>query len=480
MMQTKDPRSSQRASDIGQPVSSGRPIEERKKGSLGVGGLVLIGMGGIIGAGFFLGAGLPIRTAGPAVLLAYLIGAVVMAQVTGALASLAVNDVEQGTFVTYAKKYVGRFAGFLEGWAYYVASIMTIASESVAMAIFSHMWVTEFPMWLLSAVYAAIVIGINAWGVRNFGRVESVMSVMKLAALIGFIVCIAYLLFSHHQPVTVSGARDMPHAGQLFSRGFFANGSSGLFQSMLIVIFAYAGIGVFASATTEMRRPSDISKAAWITVIGLSALYILSIGLLLFEIPWQHISTTKSPFVSALQQTGVPLLGGAFNLIILIASFSVMAGAVFSANQILQSLGRGGQGPKFVLWTTKRGMPYGALGITTLCVGVTILISFLLPANVYNFLISASSFLTFLNWFLILWAFLGWRRQSQSGTRRISSLSFGQPVATILTMMFIVFLTVYALMQPDQRLGFYAFCGIALLLSMCYVLVPRLRRGKLD
>ncbi len=444
------------------PAGGAKP---NSHGTLHVPGLVLIGIGGIIGAGFFLGSGLPIRTAGPAVLLAFLFGALVNAQVTGALTSLAIDDPQPGAFMTYAKKYLGPYAGFLEGWTYYIASVMTIASEAVAMSIFSHLWIPFVPLWVLTVVYALVVLLINAFGVRNFGRVESLMSVLKIGALVGFIIFIGLLGLHPHY----AGSAARAHSGALLSGRFFPRGVGGLFQSMLIVIFAYAGIGVFSTAASEMRNPKDISKAAWITVLGLTVLYIMSIGLTLMVIPWRQISTSKSPFVMALEQAGTPVLGDIFNFIVLIASFSVMAGAVFSANQILRGLGAARQAPPFVVRVNHRGTGMGALAVTTLGVGLTIVISYLLPANVYEFLISASSFLTFLYWFVILWAFLVWRRHRTPHGAHVSSLAFGHPISTLVIMVFILFMTGYALLQPQQRLGFYAFATLFVLISSGYV-----------
>ena len=227
-----------RKQEVGRVVSGGR-----SPGSLGVPGLVLIAVGGVIGAGFFLGVGLPIRMAGPSVLLAFAIGAVVMAQVVGALSSLAIDDPEKGTFMAYAQKYVGNYAGFLQGWCYYIASILTISSESVAMSIFTHLWIHAIPGWVMTSVYAAIVIVINAFGVRNFDRVESLISVVKISALVGFILCIGFmLLFVKGTLRGMAGAA--PPCGRW--RRIFRHGSHRAFSVDAHCNLAYAGVGVFA------------------------------------------------------------------------------------------------------------------------------------------------------------------------------------------------------------------------------------------
>lgn len=474
-------RKMQKASHGVRPVGSiGRVStgEDRPTGTLGVPELVFVSVGGIIGAGFFLGSGAPIHTAGPAVLLAYLLGGLVTAQVIGVLATLSVNDPEQGSFMTYARLYIGNYAGFLNGWSYYVASILTIASEAVAMSIFTKLWLPHIPSWCMASTYAIVILAINAFGVKNFGRVESFMSVVKIAALVGFVVYVGFwlangsVLHASRAPVAGPGAF-VPGTG-----GFFPKGASGVFKSMLIVIFAYGGIGVFATAAPQMRHPKEIDRAAWLTVGILVFLYLASIGLLLLVVPWQYMGTAHSPFVVALASLGVPVLAQIFNAAILVAAFSVMAGAVFAANQILLGLGSQRNAPRFVTRTNRRGTSYGALAATASSLGVAILVSFLLPGSVYNFLISATSFLTFLNWFLILWSFLSWRRQSRDKHVRMSSLAFGQPAASLITMLLILAMTGYALLEPDQRLGFFAFLAVALLISGAFFIQSRSFRRR--
>lgn len=219
-------------------------------------GLILVGVGGIIGAGFFLGCGLPIRMAGPGVLVAFVIGGLVTAQVVGALTSIAVHHPVKGSFTVYSNTYIGRFAGFLQGWTYYLTGILTITSEAVAMGIFTKLWLPFLPVGLAASIYAVFIVLLNAIGMKNFTRVESVMSVVKIAALVGFIlyalILVASLWFGH-------GAGHLSGISQTTSGGargsFLPTGFRGVMQSMLIVIFAYGGIGVFASATAENQEP---------------------------------------------------------------------------------------------------------------------------------------------------------------------------------------------------------------------------------
>ncbi|MCL6626047.1 MAG: amino acid permease [Alicyclobacillus shizuokensis] len=452
--------------------TSSRTRMEQRYG-VSEGSLVFIGVGGIIGAGFFLGCGLPIQTAGPSVLLAFVIAALVTGQVIGALTSIASNHPVRGSFQAYPAMYLGKFVGFLQGWTYYLTSILTISSEAVAMGVFVKEWLPRFPVGLMASVFAAIIVVINAVGVQNFTRVESIMSAVKIAALAGFIVYAAVIVLTKWLGSSVGSL--LAPAGS-YAGGFWPTGFAGMMKSMLVVIFTFAGIGVFATGMGEIRDPKQIDNAGMWTVGLLAVLYIASIMLLLFFIPWNQVTTSSSPFVDALRRSGIPALAQVFNAAILVAAFSVMAGSLYSANEILCSLGEEGDAPRFVTRRSERGTPYLALVVSAACIGLSLALSLLLPTNLYNFLISASSFLTLLNWFVILCTFLVWRHKSGDRKAFTSKLAFGQPVSTVITMLLLVVLAGYALLQRDQRIAFYVFVVLCTAIASSYLFVRRRAR----
>ncbi len=448
----------------------GRRVASADHGDMSFRELVLIGIGGIVGAGYFLGAGSPIRTAGPSVLIAFLVGGFITAQTAGALITLSLDHAEEGSFQAYSARYLGTLMGYLQGWFYYLGSLLTISSEAVASAIFVRVWLPHLPLAVMSYTFAGIVILINVFGVKNFGIVESWMSVVKIAALVGFIVVAALLAFGWH-----AGPGHASTSTSALHTGFFATGVHGVLQSMLIVIFTFGGIGVFGTAAVRIKNPKRLDAGGMTTISLLTLLYLLSIGGLLLVMPWQTVSTKVSPFVQALQYSGLHVFADILNGVILVAAFSVMAGSVFSANQILVNLGRTGDAPRFVgHLSPQRQTAYGAMLFTALGVGIFIGMSYVLPSEVYQFLISASSFFTFFNWFIILATMLAWRRKT--GKRRFSRLSFGHPVSTYVTMALIAFLAIYALTDYSQRMGFYACLAMAFLVVLGYVFGTRRHR----
>lgn len=434
----------------------------RDKDAMSAANLYWVGLGGIIGAGFFLASGLSIQQAGPGVIIAYMLGALLVGQVAGAITTLSVNHPVRGSFRVYAEEFLGPYFGFMVGWAFWISSILGIGSETIAMSIFTTYWLPTVPIWLTALVFAAVVIGLNAFGVKNFGRIESLMSIVKVAALAGFIIVGLLTLFGvfvSKQPV---GTRVLLGHG-----GFLPYGMSGVLRSMLIVIFAYAGISIVAMASSEVVDPEKtIPKATLRVVLSLVILYVLSVFVVTSMQPWTSISANQSPFVAALSVIDLPWLAAIMNAIILVAAFSVMTGAFFGAMTMLISLGDAGQAPRLFGRPAKNGVFYWSLLAGAVGVLLTVLVSYLLPAKVYDYITSASAYFSFLNWSTILACFLLLLRRKER--EYISPLSFGTPWMTWITLVIIVVLFGFSLTVVDQRMGFYAFLGFILIISVGY------------
>ncbi len=442
---------------------------KQPKHSLSTAGLVWVGLGGIIGAGFFLASGLPINQAGPGVIFAYLLGGLLMAQVGGALTSMSVNHPVRGSFRVYAQEFLGSYMGFYLGWAFWVSSILAIGSETTAMAIFARLWLPNVPVWLLTIIFSAIVIALNAFGVKKFGKIESLMSVVKVCALALFVV-LGVMAFSGF----VSTTRPVGLGTLLGSGGLFPKGIAGWSESMLIVIFAYGGISVVALATSEVEDPKrSIPRAMLWVVVSLIVLYIASLLVIMSLVPWTTITVQESPFVVALQAVNLPVLPSIMNAIILVAAFSVMVGAFFAAMTMLVSLGEAREAPVFVTRKGRNGVFHGSLVLTGLGVLATVTVSYFLPSKVYAYLTSASAYFSFLNWGTILVSFLVWRKKSAGIERYESPLAFGAPWATWASLGVIGVLFIYSLGVVDQRMGFYAALALTLLISAAYFLLYR-------
>jgi len=432
-------------------------------------GLMWIGLGGIIGAAFFLASGLPINYAGPGVVFAYLLGGLLTIQIAGALTALSVNHPVRGSFKVYAEEILGSFMGFFLGWTFWISAILSIGSETVAMAIFSKLWFPNMPVWLLTLVYSGIVIILNAFGLKSFGKVESLMSIIKVAALGLFIIVGIAAMFGVFTAAHPVGIKTL-----LGNGGMLPHGLGGVIKSMLIVVFAYSGISVVALASSEVREPRrDIPKAMLAVLVILIFLYVGAILTVVSLIPWNEVSANKSPFVTALESINLPFAPSIMNAVILVAAFSVMTGTYFSAIMMLVSLGVAHQAPAFVAKQSKNGVFYGSLILTSVGLVAIIIASYILPGKIYAYLTSASAYFSFLYLGTILLCFLLWRKTVAKQDVYQSPLAFGAPWSTVITLGIIIVLFVFSLGITDQRMGFYFALGFSVIISIAYLILRR-------
>lgn len=438
----------------------GEKPDEAGRSGLNAVSLAGLGIGGVIGAGFFLGSGLAVREAGPSVSIAFLIGGVMMMQVLGAMTSINVNRLERGSFRVYVEQFLGSYAGFLVGWAVFISSILGIGSEAIAMGVFVHFWMPHIALPILATTFTGIIILLNLMDMKQFGRIESGMAAVKALAILLFIFLGGYA-FLTQVGFTPSSPFSSGHA-------FFPTGFSGLLQSMLVVVFSFSGISAVAMAATEVSNPRvEIPRATRYLSFGSISLYVLAMLVLVMITPWNSVSTKKSPFVHAFDVIGMDWAAEGLNVIILLAAFSVMAASYFASIQLIVSLSVAKKGPRLFLQHSSRGFYRNAWMAVGLGVLIVVGLSFLLPSNLYSYLVSASSYFTFLNWTLNLITFLLWRKNREEKETFESRLIWGR-LGAYGTILSILILFVISLRVHDFRLGFYAFLGFVIVISISY------------
>lgn len=406
-----------------------------------------IGIGGIIGSGFFLGSSLAINQAGPSVILAFLFGGLIMSQVLGAMTSISINRPVKGSFRVYTEQYLGKFMGFLLGWALFTSGILSLGSEAIATGIFLKYWIPNISLSLFALISLIIVIGINRLGTKHLGYIESVMSVIKIIILIIFIALGIYIITK-----TSISIKQNPFSS---FASFFPNKISGFLQSMLIVIFTYGGISTVAMATSEVRRPClEIPKATILITLGIVSLYVLSMFVIICTVDWNSINTGVSPFVQSFNNIGYGWASSLINVAILISTFSVMIGTYYGCVQMLTSLAQAKKAPDILKISTEKGThKYSWLttgGISILVV----LVAFALGEKLFNYLISSSSYFSFFNWITNLITYTIWLKKREKNEIYDSPLIKGR-LSAVATIIVILVLFVISLGVSDFRVGFY-------------------------
>ncbi len=397
--------------------------------------LSLIGVGAVIGAGFFLGTALSIQRAGISILIAYIIGGLVAFKVFSSLAEMSARDPQRGSFRVYARKAFGPQMGFTSGWMYWLAGVLIMSTEVAALAIFSQFWLPTVPLWVFAAIYSVLALAINLLGVRDFGKIESLFGIVKISALLIFIV-FGLLMALGVVNLVRPPASDLTSLAQ-----WFPDGLSGFLSALIFVLFSYGGIEVMGILAYELKQYKDIGKSGRIMLSSLTAVYALALLLIFVMIPGYAVSTAESPFVTALSTFGFGFADSLLNLIIISAAFSTMVGALFAVTNVLVSLADDLDAPILMAWRNKRGVPVPALSLTGLGLLFAIIMSFLLPNTVYEYLATAAGVMLILNWITILLSNLklapGYRYKNADMTMHrlqlgwLSYLAIGMIIVTI-------------------------------------------------
>lgn len=427
-----------------------------------------IGIGGIIGSGFFLGSGIAIREAGPSIVLAFFLGGIIMSQVLGAMTSISINRPVTGSYRVYTEQFLGKFSGYLLGWVIYISGILGTASEAIAAAVFLKYWFPNLSVALLAFCVVSLVILINMMPIRYFSYLESSMAVLNILVLLAFIVIGITFLFSH-------GIQVMPLP---FARikNFFPNNISGLISSMLIVVFTYSGISTIAMATSDVKNPNvSIPKATVIVTVGVVSLYTLIMLIIILTVNWNFININSSPIIQSLNAMNINWATDAINAIILIATISVMIGSYYKCNKTLISLSEAREAPSIFKKKTKKDFYLYAwflTGITTLLV---VMLSYFLSAKLFSYLLSACSYFSFFNWIINLMVYIIWLKKRSSEEIYTSPLISGKAGAYG-TIIGILILFVMSLQVHDFRIGFYSAAIITILISMSYKLKKHFNR----
>lgn len=404
--------------------------------SLGVPHLVALAVGGAIASGFLLFVGQAIAIAGPAVLISYLIGGVILVAVMACLTELVIAK-PRASFATYARDAMGPLAGFLTGWNYWLAWVMGVATESVAAGTYLNAQYSGIPVWLTAFVIIAFEMIINIIGVLLMGNYEVLLTTIKTVGLLAFIVFGIFAILGvgvPHHPIS-----DISSHG-----GFFPKGGGAVFAALLTVLFAYVGIELVSVAAEECRDPARaVPRAMFQSVVITVGLFLVGAFVLLTILPWDKAGTSSSPFVDALNVLHLGTLATIINWIVIIASVSAVDGGLYTASRMLFGMSREGHFPASLARThPTRQTPTIATVVTAGFAFIGALLAYLYPASAYIFIASLAAFGFLFAWLMISLSQPILRRRR--GKEQTDRLSWRTPLYP-LTPIFAVTLVVVAL-----------------------------------
>jgi L-asparagine transporter-like permease len=371
--------------------------------------VIMIGLGGAIGTGLFMGSGMAIGYAGPAVVISYMIAALAAVAIVFSLSEMAVVHPTAGSFGTYAEIYLNPWAGFIVRYAYWMAQVIAVGAEAVATGVYMRFWFPGTPLWLWSLSFALALLYFNSRSVKNFGAIEYWFAMVKVVAIVLFIVLGATMIFGlGGQPAT--GFHNLSG----LPGGFAPNGMYGIWMGVLLGVLSFNGIEVIAVTSGETRNPvQDIPAALRNMGVRLFLFYILALSIVVTIVPWTETGAkvvTESPFVRVFADSGIRHAAGIMNFVVLTAALSSMNTNVYLCSRMLFSLSRGEFAPRFLGRLSKNGTPVAAILVSGSCILVAAAISGLTP-HAYNYLFGVALFDAMIVWMAILVCHLSFRRR---------------------------------------------------------------------
>jgi D-serine/D-alanine/glycine transporter len=371
----------------------------------------LIAIGGAIGTGLFMGSGRTISHAGPAVLVVYAIIGFFVFFVLRAMGELLLSNLNYKSFVDFAADLLGPAAGFFMGWSYWFAWIVTGIAEIVAITGYSKFWWPGLPAWLPVLVTVGLVLVLNLSRVRNFGETEFWFALIKIAAIVCFIVAGAVLLATNF----VSPQGDRATIENLWNDGgFFPTGFMGVVSGFQIAFFAFVGVELVGSAAAETANPRrTLPRAINAVPLRVAIFYIGALLAILTVVPWRRFAGGESPFVMMFSLAGFAAAASIVNFVVITAAASSANSGVFSTGRMLFGLAEEGSAPAVFGRLNRGGVPAVALLLTGVLLLTAIPLLYIGGSvmGAFTLVTTVSSLLFMFVWAMIVVSYLVYRRR---------------------------------------------------------------------
>lgn len=405
--------------------------------------LSMIAIGGVIGAGLFVGSGVVIRTTGPAAFLTYAICGLLIVLVMRMLGEMATANPSTGSFADYATNALGPWAGFSVGWLYWYFWVIVVGFEAVAGAKVLNYWFNA-PLWLLSLCLMVLMTATNLFSVSSFGEFEFWFAGIKVAVIIIFLgvgTAFALGLVSGHR-------RDFSN---LYSHGgFFPHGIGAVFAAIVVVIFSMVGAEVVTIAAAESRDPERaIARATRSVVVRIVIFFVGSVFLLVVLMPWNSVELGASPYVAALKRLGLPGADQIMNAVVLTAVLSCLNSGLYTASRMLFVLAARQEAPGRLVKLSRRGVPATAILFSSVVGFLCVLMAWLSPRTVFLFLLNSSGAVILFVYLLIALSQIVLRRRTPAEKLRVKMWFF--PMLSIATVLGIVAVLVQMAFDLEAR-----------------------------
>lgn len=412
--------------------------------------LSMIAIGGVIGAGLFVGSSTGIATAGPGILLSYALVGTLVVLVMRMLGEMSAANPTSGSFSAHADRALGRWAGFSIGWLYWFFWVVVLAVEATAGAKILESWIPAVPQWGWALIVMAVLTATNLVSVGSYGEFEFWFAGIKVVAIGAFIVVGALAVAGVLPGADTSGAG----LGNLTGHGgFLPHGPGAVLTGVLLVVFSFMGSEIATLAAGESEDPQRaVTKSTNSIIWRIAVFYLGSILVVVSLVPWDSASIIKDgSYVAALNSLGIAHAGQVMNFIVLTSVLSCLNSGLYTASRMAFSLGERGDAPRAFARTTSRGVPMAAILGSVVFGFVTVFFNYEYPDSVFLFLVNSSGAIALFVWLAICFSQLRMRKIiERESPEKLVVRMWLYPYLTWATIAMIVFVLGYMLTDTEH------------------------------
>jgi L-asparagine transporter-like permease len=426
--------------------------------------VTMISIGGIIGAGIFVGSSVAIHIAGPAVLGAYFLCGLLVFVIMRMLGEMAMARPGVGSFTGYTSLGLGPWAGFTNAWLYAYFWVITIAVEAIAGA-YMLMPFIPLPMWALSAMLIAAMTGVNLMSVKTYGEFEFWFASLKVVTIIGFIALGLGYVFGFGPGLTALEHQFAVHGG------IAPTGIATIFLAIPTVIFSMMGSEVATIAAVETEDPArNVVRSGRTVALRIMFFYIGSIAVIQAILPWDQVVPGKSPFVAALGLIHVPGASAIIGAVIFTAIVSCLNSAIYVTSRMLYEMAQRGDAPAAFGKVSKRKVPATGIVVSAIFGYGVVLSSVVSPGGLFAFLVQSSGATILCVYLLIAFSQIALRHRLERAGEKLEIKVWMFPLVSYVAVASILAVLVMMLMSPDEfsevalSTGVFVACVIAYLI----------------
>jgi GABA permease len=423
-------------------ATTAEPAGPELKRALSQRQLRMIAIGGVIGAGLFVGSGVVMSDTGPGVFLTYALSGVLIIMVMRMLAEMAVARPSTGSFADYSRDALGQWAGFSVGWLYWYFWVIVVGFEAIAGAKIVQFWI-DIPLWLCALIFMVLMTATNLFSVKSYGEFEFWFAGIKVAAILAFIAVGACFVLG------LWPGRSMDFSNLTAHGGFLPLGAGVITVGIVTVIFSMVGPEIATIAAAESSDPEKaVARAANSVIWRILIFYVCSVFLLVTIVPWNNHGRDGSPFVAAFTQMGIPYADHIMNAVVLTAVLSCLNSGMYTASRMLFVLAARSEAPERLTHLTRRGVPANAILFSSIVGFACVIAAAFAEDTIFAFLLNSSGAIILFVYILIAVSHIVLRYRDRD--RQLTLKMWLFPVLSILTV--VAMLAILVQMFFDDKL----------------------------